>query len=223
VATVLWFAPHQDDETFMGAGVRHHVEAGHNVKLVLCTDGSASAVRQQLGMTVADFVAARNDEFRRASRMLGIMPENITVSPLMVPDGHLGVAAASAIIQRALDEHYTLEDYDGPAPLLKGYTDLMAAGRHPDHANLGKALRSYASLYDVRMYVEPYHVAAVRAAAPNVPISTEHCSTPAAVLRAIAEYKIQDTVGGMYQIGYRSVADELDALAANVASYYHAP
>jgi hypothetical protein len=221
MGTVLWFAPHQDDETFMGVGVRHHLEAGHDVYVIGCTDGSASAVRQELGMTVSDFVRARDEEQDRASRKLGVLPDDSWRSSLATTDGQLTVAKAAAIIQHELD---MLSEVGAPGPfLLKGTTDLAPAARHPDHVALGAALRLYASTHDVRMYVEPYKLAAVKAASPGVTISTERCATPAAVSRAIAEYKLQDPTADMYGIGYRSVADEFDAFAANLVGYYHAP
>lgn len=214
MGTVLWFAPHQDDETLtMGVGIRHHLEAGHDCHVILCTDGSASGVRTQLGLSVDEFVAARVDEMIRAARKLGVPLANIRASTLMAQDGKLTAGVAGAIVDEALAMF--------PGALLKGTTDLAPASRHPDHVAIGQALRARAGSHDVRMYVEGYLLSAVKAAAPAVKITTERCTSTGAVLRACAEYDLRDTVARMYGIGYRSVADEFDALTADPVSYYH--
>lgn len=220
MGTVLWLVPHQDDETLtMGVGVRHHREAGHRVVTVVCTDGSASGVRGQLGMSVEEFVAARDDEYARAARKLGVGRADIRWAPggLLATDGELTADVVEQIVDMMLAEY-------GPDCLLKGTTDLAPAQRHPDHVAVGAGLRRFADRgHDVRFYIEGYDLAAVKTAVPGLTVSTEKCAAPAAVVRACTEYKLVDTPAGMYGIGYRSVAAEFDQLTTNVVSYYHVP
>ena len=217
MATVLWFSPHQDDETLtLGVGIRHHLEAGHECHVILCTDGSASGVREQLGMEVGPFVAARDDEFHRAARKLGIRPDNIHVSPLRATDGTLTAARADLIVSEALDEF-------GQDSWLKGLSQLALTGRSPDHVALGQGVLGYAGTHDVRLYVEPYLVAKIKAAYPSRTFSTEQCASTAAVLRACQEYQLIDGPAGMWGVGYRSVKAEFDPFMTNPLGYYHVP
>ncbi len=46
MANVLFVSPHQDDETLsMGMAIKNHLAAGHNVFVMLVTDGSGSSAR----------------------------------------------------------------------------------------------------------------------------------------------------------------------------------
>lgn len=221
MATVIFFTPHQDDETLaMGPSVRRHLEAGHDVHVVLMTNGVNSAVRPSTGLSPTDFIAARDDEMFRASRQLGVRTANTHVSALRVDDGTLTVDEAEAI----MTEYFTAY----PGAWCKSYSNLPATGRHVDHVTAGQAaVNLYKSgvVTNLRLYVEPWLQSAFHTANPTVGLIAERGANPpsAAVLRAFDEYKLVDTVGGKYGIGYKSVGAEFDAARPDPVSYYHVP
>lgn len=216
MATVVFFTPHQDDETAaMGPAVRDHLNAGHDVHVCLLTDGGASVVRSTLGMDEATFIAARDDELARATRQVGVRAANLHIPAGRAPDGELTVAAATALMQEFLADH--------PGAWCKAYSGLPATGRHPDHVASGQAAQA---LYDagtitnLRLYVEPWLVAGFRSANPSVTVNAETVSDNTAVLRGYTEYQRQDHVAGMYGIGYLSVGPDF---LTPPTSYYHVP
>ena len=45
---VVFYIPHQDDEALnFGVGIMNHIAGGHNVHVVLLTDGSAAGIRKK--------------------------------------------------------------------------------------------------------------------------------------------------------------------------------
>jgi LmbE family N-acetylglucosaminyl deacetylase len=219
MATVVFFTPHQDDETLaMGPAVRHHLEAGHDVHVVLMTTGQNSGVFPSTGLSVADFVAARDDEMFRATRQLGVRTANVLVSPLRTEDGQLTVSAAEDIIAAFFAEH--------PDAWCKSYSNKAAPGRHVDHVASGQAALNLfnAGLFtNYRMYVEPWLTAAFKTANPSVPITAERAAGTAFVQQAFDQYNVHDGVGGKYGIGHQSVPSEFDAGRADPTSWVHVP
>lgn len=221
MATILFATPHQDDESLsMGSAIRAHLEAGHDVHTLLCTTGQNSAVRTQLGWDVPTFVAARDDEYTRAARRLGVRFPNIHIAPARTEDGALTVAAAELILTAWLADH--------PGAWVKTLSSRPAPGRHADHVNLGQAAKNLLTAGTIvpnglRMYVEPYQRSAWIAANPGVALSPEHASGVTVVRGALGEYQARDSAGGKYAIGDQSVGDELDAAIADPTNYYHLP
>lgn len=219
MATVVFFEPHQDDDTLpKGPAIRHHLEAGHDVHVVLMTTGQHSGVYPSTGLSVADFIAARDDEMFRATRQLGVRTANVHVSPLRTEDDALTVAAAEAII--------TAFYADYPDAWCKSYSNKPATGRHVDHIASGQAalnLFNSGLFSNVRMYVEPWLESAFHTANPTVTLSPERAAGTAAVQRAFDEYKLIDAVAGKYGIGHQSVGAEFDAARPDPVSYVHVP
>lgn len=219
MATVLFISPHQDDETLtMGAAISNHIHYGHDVHVVLATTGINSAVRGQTGLSRTQFTAARDDEFRRACRELGVPDGNVHVSRHAVDDGALTVTAARDVIRAALDEH--------PGAWVKTHTDRgEQVGQHADHTHLGQAamqLHDEGIIDNLRLYVEPYHVSDFEAAHGAI-TSTETTPTPEAVRDALDEYRRSHPQRGMHGIGYLSVPSYIDMVDANPVSYMHEP
>jgi LmbE family N-acetylglucosaminyl deacetylase len=219
VATVVFFTPHQDDETLaMGPGVRHHLEAGHDVHIVQMTFGGGSAARPATGLSLDDFIAARDDELYRATRQMGIRTPNCHISPLRVTDGVMTVAQAEDIMRAFYADH--------PGAWCKTYTYLNCAGRHPDHVAAGQAalnLLHQGLLPNLRSYVEPWLISTWRTANPGVTAGAERAASKAAVLRGFDQYQLADAAAGMYGIGYLSVGAEFEAARPDPVSYYHVP
>lgn len=242
MANVLFFVPHQDDEVLtLGVGIRSHVEAGHNVHVILCTDGSGSIVRDRLnGLTPCglhgmithnpsaegypfvedvDFIKARDDEFKAACLALGVPSSNIHISRLAVQDGTLAVWRAKQIMR------YYLNLY--PNASVKTHTyNGEGLGQLADHYNLGKALKElvdegYYAVSDARWYVEHYHKDDIQAAHPELLINVETCSSYQAIKDACAAYNVWNPSQSKFAIGYHSVYKYFNTLLGNPVGYYH--
>lgn len=217
MATVLFLAAHQDDETLsMGAAISNHVDAGHDVHVAVLADGGGSAVRSTLGMTRAAFVAARDDELRRACRALGVLAANVHLPRLAVRDGDLTAARARDAIEELLDLL--------PGARVKTHTNRLVEKRHADHVGVGQAavdLLAAGVITDLRLYVEPYHLTDYKAFYPAP--GSEPAVTPARVRAAVGEYRRDDPAAGMYRIGDRSVSTYLTQVHDNPVSYVHVP
>lgn len=204
---VVFYIPHQDDEALtFGVAILNHVMAGHNVHIALLTDGSASGVRTKLGMTVSDFVDARNREFEMSLAMLGIKPNNITYHN--VTDGTLTQTQAANIIR----------SYEAKYPNAKhkafSYTDA-----HTDHATTGKALKSLADtgvVSDARYYISP--LATTSLATTKEGYSAYYKNFLLAVSSA---YNVNNSVLGLYGIGHRSVPELFADFEAQPTSRFH--
>lgn len=219
MATVVFVTPHQDDETLaMGPAVRDHLDAGHDVHVLLLTTGQNSAVRAEIGLSVEDFVAARDDELQRADRQNGVRFANIHIAADRTEDGQLTVAAAQQMISGFYADH--------PGAWCKSYSNLPADGRHPDHVTAGQAAVALAQsglITNLRLYVEPWLIDAFRTANPSVTVGAERIADNASLLRAFDEYQVQDHIAGMWGIGHLSVGGEFDQARPDPVSYWHVP
>jgi len=219
VATVLFVSPHQDDETLsMGASIRKHIEAGHDVHVLLLTNGVNSGARAKTGLDRPRFTAARDDEFARACRSLGVPFSNVHVSRHSTSDGGVTVQSVDDAVREFLNGRSDV--------WLKTYTNLNWSGRHADHQLSGQAAVSLLSsgvVTNLRLYVEPWMLAAFKAANPGVAVSAERPTNLAAVRSALDDYKEADHPGGRWGIGYLSVPAAFDTLYADPVSYYHVP
>ncbi|GEM_PF-4315159 len=87
IPPVIFYAPHQDDETLgMGASISEHVRKGRPVYVVLLTDGANINMLKHIQTkynsyaSMKDVVNARNNEFIAACKALGV--SNIFISNL---------------------------------------------------------------------------------------------------------------------------------------------
>jgi LmbE family N-acetylglucosaminyl deacetylase len=261
VTATLFLTPHPDDETLsFGAAIRHHLRVTgptgtplHDVHVLCLADGSGSAAQQATGLTTPQFVAARDDELRRACRALGVAPGNLWLPgvpsapgadlPPRAPGGTLTASHVVALVTALL----TQWDLDGTAPLgtvnLKSYTDLPAphpstgGPRHPDHVASGTAARDLLALGlvgSLRLYLEPWLKPTWAAANPGKSLSAERSSgatwdSPglAAVLGAFDEYAALDDLPApataKFGIGYLSVGNVFRQLRSDPVNWYHVP
>lgn len=173
VQPAFFFTPHQDDEAlFMGAGIKQHVDSGRDVRVVLMTDGGSSGVCSTLypGDRAA-CVAARDAEFIAGVRALGATP---IIRPDRMLDGALTVAYAKSVI----NEYYASFN-------LGSFKTMSETDDHPDHSNLGIALRQ-SNATDKRWYMKPADV-------PNHTVAS-----------VAGKYNL-DAVLNLYPIGKQSV------------------
>lgn len=225
MATIVYVTPHQDDETLsMGASIRKHLESGlHDVHVLLLTAGSGSGAQAVVGLSDADFSAARDDELLRACRALGVRRGNVHfASNRVVGKTTLSVCEAQSAIAAFVADH--------PGAWVKTYSNRPASGRHADHVNAGQAAVNLLAAgvlapNTVRLYVEPWALQAFRSAHPSVAVGTEAASgsTATRVRRALDEYEDVDHPGYRYGIGGISVPTYFDLVRATPASYYHVP
>jgi LmbE family N-acetylglucosaminyl deacetylase len=214
----VFFTPHQDDETLWGYAIRNHLRAGRQVHVVLMTDGSNSAVRASTGLSVAEFVAARDDEYRRACRRVGVHPDNIHISPIRPADGALDVAAAESVMLGFLESYLEAD--------VKTYSPHAAPGRHADHQHAGQALVGLLEAGEVetgRFYIEPWLRAAFVTANPSVRLFSETTPDLAIMQAAFDEYAMEDRPGWKFGIGKASVPDPWKTGRADPTSWYHMP
>jgi LmbE family N-acetylglucosaminyl deacetylase len=219
LATVLFVSPHQDDDALaMGPAIRDHLNAGHDVHVLLLTTGQNSGVRAELGMDVPTFVAARDDELSRATRQNGVRAANVHIPANRPQDGQLTQDQAEQMIT----DFYTAH----PGAWCKSYSNLAATGRHVDHVTSGKAVVALAAtglITNLRLYVEPWLLSAFTTAHPGVQVNPEKVTDNTSVLRAFDEYQRQDHIAGMYGVGHLSVGAEFDEARPAPVSQVHVP
>jgi LmbE family N-acetylglucosaminyl deacetylase len=216
-------SPHADDDTVsLGAEIRLLIEAGHRVFVLLQTTGQNSGVFPGTGLSITDFIAARDDEMRRAVRKLGVRTENLIIAPDRTQDGQLTVAAAQDMLAAVLLDH--------PGAWVKCYSNLIlpAPLRHPDHIASGQAawnLLQDGTIgdNDLRMFVEPWRINDFTAAHPGVHIGTDRAAGKAIVQGAYDEYTARDAAGFKFGIGGQSIGAELAAGRVDPVSLWHVP
>lgn len=206
----VFYIPHQDDELLsFGVAILNHVERGADVKLVLYTDGEGSGLVNKMGITKAEFGAARDKEFRLSTRFLRVKPSNITY--LNLPDGTVTKAQMEKIILK-----YE-KMYPGARHKAYSYYD-----QHNDHKVAGQALNdlyNQGKVSDARFYIN-YG----RYDTPGKPEIRNPKKYSRNIKMAASAYKKNNPKWGSYAIGYRSAGKHLfDNVVNNPQSYYHLP
>jgi len=119
---VLVFSPHPDDETIAAAGfIYDSIQRGAEIKIVLVTDGNKHHLKDR-----------RYEEFRQATSILGVSPENLLF--LNYPDGQLkeeNQADLTAKLQEIIDQ------YEPQYIIYPSSRDS-----HPDHATTGRLVEN---------------------------------------------------------------------------------
>ena len=178
--TVVYLAPHQDDELLsMGIDIIQSVAAGKVPHVYLFTDGSKSTVRfricngqacpfhegiHQHDLTIPKFVAARDREFTDSCLALGVKPENIHILPARSIDGALSIESAEQLILSILSSHPKNVTVCTISPMVGNC-------QHTDHRNLGlAALNLYRKgrIRNLRLFVEPYCLPSFLSSNPNL-------------------------------------------------------
>lgn len=206
---VVFYVPHQDDDLLtMGVGIRNHIKGGHNVHVVMLTDGAASGVRTKMGMTKEAFTKARNKEFELAMKALGVNSNNLEYR--MFQDGKLTINQVKSVIS----EYETL--YPNAKHKSYSYTDS-----HVDHKNSGLALKQMVTSGDVTD--ARFYVRRGTAVPSGKRLTTERykVADKSVMIAASAAYKRNRPWTGYYGIGYRSVKQSFITFDKLPQSRYH--
>jgi len=207
-SNVFFYIPHQDDEALtFGVSIMSHVQAGHNVHVVLLTGGTASVIRTSLGMTKTEFSQARNREFALSLAIMGVKPENIIYHNY--EDGSLSISELEKLIRKYENYHPNAKHK------VFSYTDW-----HSDHKNTGIALKNLqisGVVTDARYYVR-------RGENPvGYNLIKENLSPyyRPFLIAVSAAYNIENNRLGLYGIGHKSVKDSFNEFENQPMSRYH--
>lgn len=246
---IVFFVPHQDDETLtMGASIIEHDIAGRDVHVVLIGDGTATSARLKLcnqghnqfcdsNPNAKKLIGeARDKEFIEAVKDLGVDRPNIHFENKQETKVTIGM------IQAIIDKY--VNQYGRNA----SYATMSWLDANSDHYNLGYALNSRCvttgpaskrvppQLSDCRFYQSAvYHTATStsffkerdRVPTPPGGFYTADTSTKINRLKAaIAEYRFTNLASGRYGVGYLSVPDQFDYMLGSntrLRSWWHKP
>lgn len=218
MAVVAYFAAHPDDELLiMGCSIIEHVKAGHDVHVVLVTDGSGSNVRTSSSFTTwlgrtpnkAEFSERRIAEFHESCRRMGVPYKNRHVIGLV--DGQTTFNQVFGVVTDFLAKY--------PDARLKGHSWVDA---HKDHFHIGKALKKayddgLVQNNDVRWLLN-------RQYSGQVPFPKYGQTGPQGVdpNYLVAPYKRYHKTYDNWGIGYRSTAGLFNQLVSDPRSWTHA-
>ncbi len=213
--TVIWYAPHPDDETiYMGGAIVAQRDA-RNVVVALSRGGATVAlgrINDRLGRSidVDELVAARERELREAVTALGVASGDLHV--LDLPDGQLSPAAIRPIITEMERRH-------------PGASHRTTSPRdpHPDHRAAGTAVLAAWRAGDVVdcRFVVPWPP---DTAAPDGTTSVVFDGPSRAAKRAALEaYRSWDPGRGRYAVGWHSVPDLIQAQHDDPVELTHGP
>lgn len=227
--TILYFAPHQDDELLtFGVDITSAIAHKKDVHVVLCTNGAKSYVRQILNnrktcpwhsgkhiynLSESKFTAARDTEFIQSCMALGVKPENIHILPHRATDGNLQTEFAEAIIIDYLSQ------FGGKSTVCTIYHG-NGENQHRDHKALGFAAENLFKegiIQKLRFFCEPYCL--------KDSTATFMCkkATPNDIRRikfALKAYSLWKPQRQRYAIGYHSVPKDLDDFRLKKRAYY---
>lgn len=233
--TVLFFAPHQDDELLtLGAYAQHVIAEGADAHVVLCSDGAKSCVREVLAdgqscgkhdgvhafeLDEGAFSDARDREFLSSCQAIGFRPSRIHFAPKRAVDGCLSQEEALDIIQWFLAI--------SPHAEVCTISPLVGESQHRDHRHLGEAaleLYRKGRIRSLNLFVEPYCLDAFRQENPGIELASETASSPESARKladAISQYCLWEPENKRYAIGYHSVTGEFDEFMREPASFWH--
>lgn len=224
--TIIYFAPHQDDELLsMGVDICNSLKKGKSVHVVLCTDGSGSSVKRKLNdgkscnkhpgehiydLSEQEFIQARDTEFVASCLALGVKRENIHIPESRGKDGSLELSTAQSIVRQYLKE------IDKKA-MVCTISRNNGAKQHRDHKTLGRAVENLTNWGEIRkrhLFIEPYHYEQVKDNARLIPIEPEVLTAVSSVKdkinNAIRAYSYWNPQEKRYAIGYHSVTNEFN-------------
>lgn len=234
--TLLYFAPHQDDELLsMGIDISNSIKKNYNVHVILCTDGSKSYIRKVLNngktcskhegahvyeLTEEEFTQARDREFFGSCAALGVPSENVHIFENRFVDGTLTAGNAETAIR-----HY-LKIY-GEDCVVCTICANTGPTQHKDHKALGRAAENLLAkkvVKEIRLFIEPYQASKVLYNAALLPIyPTIEEAAPEIqekIKKAIASYSYWNPAEQRYAVGYHSVTTEFKDFLKEMKTYY---
>lgn len=235
----VFYIPHQDDEVLsMSVGIVNHLWHGHDVHVVLYTDGKPSDyaannlnrdLRNNGGfepLTKDEMVTVRNDEFYRSCLAMGVTHENIHIDP---------VSALNKSNLKDLILRY--EDYlNKPNHKAMSYRDLARS-----HSVSGQALNE---LYNAGQVAKPprFYIRLIQMES-TLEFSSERGNSPVIsgnyegyraeyqpyIAAAANQYLITDDKETMFQLGFYAFGEHsvgtkrFNSIKNNPRSKYHLP
>lgn len=234
--TVIYFAPHQDDELLtMGLDICASVKKKMDVHVVLCADGSRSAVRRVLNngkgcnkhagkhcydLTTEEFIAARDREFIGSCLALGVPKENIHIPEKRCVDG----SVSDKEVEKIMLHYLRLLGEDA---LVCAISSGNGEAQHKDHKKVGWAaerLLRQGKIKKLKSFVEPYHYPQICGNARGIPVAAyvqrASAETAQKLKNAIASYSLWDPEQKRYAVGYHSVSTEFNDFLKNMEAYW---
>lgn len=234
--TLLYFAPHQDDELLtMGIDISTSIKNNDNVHVILCTDGSKSYIRKVLNngktcskhegvhayeLTEEEFTQARDREFLGSCTALGVPSENVHIFENRFVDGSMTAGNAETAIK-----HY-LKLY-GDDCIVCTICANTGPTQHKDHKSLGRAAENLLAknvIKELKLFIEPYHAEKIIHNAALLPIypTIEEASLDIQekIKKAIASYSYWNPDEQRYAVGYHSVTTEFKDFLKEMKSFY---
>jgi LmbE family N-acetylglucosaminyl deacetylase len=215
----VFYSPHQDDELLtMGHAITRYVQEGYEVHVVLLTDGSKSSAIHSVNremikhylqpLTTKDFSYARNLEFVRSLKSLGVKRENIHMAYLK--DGETTVNKIEEVMLKFQTR------YPEAKHMAFSYYD-----DHIDHKNSGIALLS---LYNNGLIQEPkFYIQNRERHLWDGVFEPYFSSYDLPIQNAMIPYLAWNPLRKMYSIGAISVYGDFELLKRDPRSKYHGP
>ena len=234
--TMLYFAPHQDDELLsMGIHICASIQNGYDVHVVLCSDGSKSSVRTTLNngkeckkhtglhkyaLTIEEFIQARDTEFTDSCLALGISADHIHIDKNRGVDGSL----AAADVEKLITDYVKKYGSDATVCTLSPNNGTK---QHRDHKAVGQAVTNLINKNVVRkalLFIEPYHYADIVENPRLIPVEATKITATGAISdkikAAIQGYSYWNPEENRYAVGYHSVTTEFDDFLAKKTCYF---
>ncbi len=227
--TIIYFAPHQDDELLtFGVDITSAIAHKKDVHVVLCTNGAKSCVRQILNnkktcpwhsgkhiydLSESEFTAARDAEFTQSCAALGIKPENIHILPHRATDGNLQTEFAEAVIIGCLSQ------FGGKSTVCTIYHG-NGLTQHRDHKALGFAVENLfkaGAIQKLRFFCEPY---CLKDSTADFMCKKATPNDIRRIKYALNAYSLWKPQQQRYAVGYHSVPKELDDFRHKKRAYY---
>jgi len=235
--TMLYFAPHQDDELLsMGIHICNSVKNRHDVHVILCSDGSKSAVRNTLKngkacskhegthdyeLSVEEFIRARDKEFTDSCLALGVKRENIHIPTDRAVDGSVETAHVENLMRRYLESF-------GNDAVVCTLSPNNGTAQHRDHKAVGFAaehLLNQGIVNEAYFFIEPYHIAQIVDNAEDIPqdsaILRASQDVEKHIRKAIDAYSYWNPDEGRFACGYHSVTNEFNDFLREKKCYYY--
>ncbi len=233
VPTTIYFAPHQDDELLtMGIDICSSITKKQDVHIVLCTDGSASSIKNQLNdkqycplhkeehkycLSKEEFIHARDQEFIDSCLAMGVPRSNIHIPFRRTGDGKLSYEEAKKII------NYYILKYRGQGELIVNTIYYNTGSQqHNDHKVLGMAAKDLfkrGKFNKIKFFIEPYclngwkRYLKIKKKVADIDIMNK-------IIKSAEAYKEWNPDSRRFAIGYHSVKKEFDNLLKEPQTYY---
>ena len=219
--TVVFYSQHQDDETiFAGSAIIDAIEAvgRENVYIVLISDGDESGIfldKRYKNLTIAQKTELRNNEFKAATKQLGVLEENLIF--LNQPE--------NTIYEKVVSN--TMLNFENKFDNVTHVAHSYKYDLHKQHLKTGQTLYNLYKnglIEDCRFFgrkeLIPTHdeKALIESVSDNQKEREK-------LIKAVNEYKLDNKDMVREGIGYKSVKALFDALTSDPknTSYLHGP